>query len=114
MTKLRSLFASAIDVAIHKVINHLDIVSDVQLAQGTFLQILRYRSYSIALLDGKARDRKIRTVKADEGDVRAVQGRNERKPAPSGFRGEHLPREQRAYRVRNRIVNVQKVEIIEF
>ncbi len=40
MTKLRTLLAPAVHIAIHKVVDHLDIISDVQLTHGSFFQIL--------------------------------------------------------------------------
>src|SRR4029077_1794688 len=61
-------------VAIHEVRNHLDVLLDVENANGTVAQILRDCSHAIALFDGKARNRKIGAVEPDQSDVGAVEG----------------------------------------
>src|SRR5207245_11263057 len=69
-------------------------------------QIVRDAGDAVALLDGKFGDGKIAAVAADEGDVRAMKRGDEGKAARRG----HGTREQRADRVGNGVVNVEKVE----
>ena len=57
LLEFRNLFAPAIHIAIDEVVNHLDLVPDIELAQGALSQILRNGGYSVALLNGEAGDR---------------------------------------------------------
>ena len=54
---------------------------------------------------------KIRGIRADQRNIGAVQRGDEREPA---FRREHLLREQRGDGVRNRVVDVQQIEVVGF
>ena len=49
----------------------------------------------------------------DQGDVGTVKSRDEGQSLTARSGGQHLAREQRAHRVRYRIVHVQQVEIVE-
>ncbi len=76
-------------------------------------QVLGDGGDAVALLDGKTSDWQIRTVKADESDVGAVQGRNKWQVLARWCGCKHLLGQHRAYRVRNRIVHVQQVELVK-
>src|SRR3954463_12248711 len=103
-----------VEIAIDEVGNHLYFVADVKFLVSLVAQVLRYRSYTIALLDGEAGDWQIRAIEADKSDVRPVQGGYERQsPGTLGKRGDHLLGQQCTYRVRNRVVNMQQVERIK-
>jgi len=65
-------------IAVHKVRDDLDVVLDVEHLKRAVAQILRDRGHAVALLDGKARNRKIRAVEADQRDVGPVQGGDKR------------------------------------
>ena len=85
LRELRRIFASAIHVAIHEVVNDLDVILDVELAQRALPQVLRDGGDAVALLDGEARDRQIRAVQTDQRDVGAVKRGDERQLAPRGL-----------------------------
>jgi len=65
-------------VAVHEVRDDFDMVLDVENFKGAGAQILRDCRHAVALLDGKTRNRKIRTVEPDQSDVGPVQGGYER------------------------------------
>jgi len=65
-------------VAVDEVRDDLDVVLDVENVQRAVAQILRNGRHAVALLDGKARNRKIRAVEADQRDVGPVQGGDKR------------------------------------
>ena len=50
-----------IDIAIHEVVDHLDVVLDVELPQRALAQILRDGSYAVALLDRETSNREDRS-----------------------------------------------------
>ena len=79
-------------------------------AQGFVLQILGDAGDAVTLLYGVAGDGKVAAVEADEGDVGAVQGGDERQLAA---RGEHLPGQQCADRVGDGIVHVEQIKLVE-
>src|SRR5437867_2104509 len=85
LPELDGVFASRIHIAIHEVVNHFDLVANVEFAQRAFLQILRDRSHAIALLDREARNRKIRTVKSHQSDVGSVERGHKWELAAAGF-----------------------------
>jgi hypothetical protein len=99
-----------IEIAIHKIPDHLDGAANVELLQRAFAQIIRNRSHAITFFDGEARDRQIRGICADQGDVCAMQGGDERQAA-SGLL-EHLLGEQCRNRMRDCVVHVQQVEFV--
>src|ERR1041385_1332401 len=101
-------FEPFVVVLANKIRNHLNVVEMKNLARR-ILQIMRDRSDAVRLHDAITRNRQIRSIRADEGDVRAVQSRNYRQ-APS--RLERLARENRADRMRNRVMNVKQIEFL--
>jgi len=93
--------------AIDEVRDHLDGLVGVKVRRRLVLQPLRHGSDAVGDLDPEFRDRQIALVASDQRDVRAVQ------------RGDHLQigaedllREVRADRMRNRVVDVQDVELL--
>ena len=80
-----------------------------QLAPGRLAQALRHRGHAVRLLDRVRHDLRERRIAADERDVRAVQRRHHPRHGTAA-RLEHLPRQQRRRRVRNRVVRVDDVE----
>src|SRR6266566_4224388 len=97
---------AAVQIAVHKVRNDFDGAFDVELFQRFAKQVAGNAGNAVALLDGKLGDGKIAAVAADERDVRAMQRGNKREAA----RRSHRAREQRAHRMRNGIMHVEKVE----
>ena len=73
------------------------------------LQIIRDRRHAVRLHDAVTRDRQIRTIGADERDVCSVQRRDHRQVA---FRFERFAREDGADRMRDRVVNVQQIQVL--
>ena len=73
------------------------------------LQIFADGGDAVRFLDGEFRDRKVGAVRADQRDIGAVQRGDERQAPLSGH---HLLRQQRGDRMRNRVVDVQQIEIV--
>ena len=88
-------------------------VLDIELFYRAIAKIVGDRADSIALLDRKAGDGEIRAVKADEGYIGAMQRGDERELAMAATRGQHLPGQHRAHRMRNGVMHVQQVQIIK-
>jgi len=110
---LHPLRFAQVVVAVHEIRDHFDVVLDVENIQSAVAQILRDGGDAVALLDGKTRNRKIRAVKPDQRDIGAVQGRDKRQIAPRRSCRQHLLGQHRAHRVRDRIVYVQQIELVE-
>ena len=110
---LRTSGGAKVLVAVHKVRDHFDVFLDVKNADGASPQILGDRGDSVALLDGKTRDRQVGAVEADQSDIRAVKCGDEGKMTARRSGRQHLPSKHCADRMRNRIVNVQQVEFVE-
>jgi len=100
-------------VAVYEVWDDLDVVLDVKNVKGAVAQILRNCCHAVTLLDGKTRNRKIRSVEPDQSDVGAVQGGHKRQLAPRRSCGQHLLGQHRAHRVRNCVVHVQQIKFVE-
>jgi len=100
-------------VAVHKVRDDLNVILDVENVKRAVAQVLRDRCHAVALLDGKARNWKIRAVESDQSDVGPVQGGDKRQVAPRRSRRQHLFGQHRAHRVRDRVVYVQQIEFVE-
>src|SRR6185369_17913070 len=100
-----------VHVAVDEVVDHLNVIANIELAQGALPQVLRDGGDSIALLDGETGNGKVGAVEAHQRDVGAVQGGHEGQLAPARLGGHHLARQQRAYRMRNRIVHVQQIKV---
>src|SRR5882757_7847183 len=90
-TMLLASSGADILIAVDEVRDDLNVILDVKHVDGAGTQVLRDCSDAIALLNGKPRDRKIRAVQADQGNVGAVQGRYKRQMTPWRGSGEHLP-----------------------
>ena len=103
-----------VKIAIHEVGNHFDGMAHVKLDHRAVAQVIGDGSHAVALLDAEAGYRQIGTIGADERNVGAVQ-RGHKRQAPRtqiAGRSQHLPRQQRAHRMRNCVVDVQQVEPI--
>jgi hypothetical protein len=55
----RRLRIAPVHVAIHEIVNHLDVTAELEFLERTLAQVLRDGGDAVALLDGEARDRKI-------------------------------------------------------
>ena len=84
---------------------------DAEVAEGLVAEVLRDAGDAVGLLDGVAGDGQIAAIEADEGDVGAVERGDEGQAAAAG--GEHLAREQGADGVRDGVVDVEQVELVE-
>src|ERR1051325_1935320 len=96
-------FESLVVVLANEIRNYFYFV-EVKYLVRRVLQIIRNRSDAVRLHDPIARNRQIRTIRADERDVGAVQSCNYRQSPP---RLERLARENRADRMWNRVMNVK-------
>src|SRR5262249_20037828 len=65
-----------VNVAVHRVVDHLDLVLHIEDSLSAFPQIVRNGSHTITLLDRIASDWKIRTIQSDQRDVGPVQCRD--------------------------------------
>src|SRR2546430_10936448 len=101
---------AAVEIAVDEIRNDFDGALDVELFQSLTQQIARNRSDAVALLDGKFGDGEIAAVAADQSDVRAVKGGDERQAA----RRRHRAREQRADGMRNGVMDVEKIKRFRF
>ena len=103
-----------VEIAVHEVGNHLDRRLHVEDLDGPLLQIIRNRGDAVALVDGEARDRQVRRIGAYQRDVGAVQRGDVRQPAAFArvIAAQHLARQHRAHRMRNGVVHVQQIEIV--
>ena len=101
---------AVIEIAVHKIGDDLDGMLHGEFVERLFFKIVRYGRHAVALLDGKPSDRQIAAVASDERDISAV----ERGDEGQAFRGGHGAREIGADGVRNRVVNVEKVELLGF
>ncbi len=101
-----------VEIAIYEVVDDFNLLAHLELLDRALLQIIRDRRHTVTLFDSVFCDRKIRTVGAHNGDVRAVQRGDKRQLARLDRRREHLPRQQRADRMRDRVMHVQNVEAV--
>ena len=95
-----------VEIAVDEIRYHVDGPLDFKFSQRAVSQVIRYGGDAVALLDREARDGQIAAVAAHQRDVRPVQGGDEGQAPRRG----HHAREQRAYRMGNRVVNVQQIE----
>src|SRR4051794_9977142 len=100
-------FESLVVVLANEVRNHLDFVKMKYLTRR-ILQIMRDRSDAVRLHDAVTRDRQIRSIRANECDVGAVQSCDYGQ-SPSRLKG--LARENRADRMWDRVMDVEQIEI---
>ena len=105
---LRFVLDRCVHVAIHEIRDGLNGPRNVEVRDGSFAQVVGDAGDAVAFLDGVAHDGQIAAVESDQRDVGPVQGGHERQMTAA--RGEHLPRQQRRNRVRNRVVHVQQIE----
>ena len=108
--EFRRVFAPAVHVTIDRVIDDFDFLIDIENPHRSVAQVIGDGSDSVALIDGIARNGQIGPVQPDERNICAMQRGDEWQPAPAGAIGQHLPRQQRAHRVRDGIVDVQNRE----
>jgi len=110
---LQPFWSALVVVAVHEIGDDFDVILDVEYVECAVAQILRDRGYAVALLNGKARNRKIGAVEPDQRDVGAVQGGDKRQMAARRSCCEHLLGQHRAHRVRYGIVHMQQIEFVE-
>ena len=102
----RAILGAFVQVAVHEIGDHFDVPLDFEFVVSLLAQVFRNRSHPVALLDGKPGDRQVTAVVAHHRNIGAVQGSDERQ-----FLGRrHHPRQQRAHRMRNRVVHVEQVQ----
>ena len=111
--KFCGILGPAIHVAIHRVVDDFDFFLHIEDPHGAVAQIVGDGGDAVALVDGIARDGQVGAVQPDQRDVGAVQRGDEGQAAASRTIRQHLARQQRAHRVRNRVVHVQQIEIVE-
>src|SRR5580698_4873622 len=107
------LGVTRVDVAIDRVVDDFDVILDVEDAQSSIAKIVRDGGDAVTLFDGVTRDRKVRAIEADEGDVGAMERGHEGQAAAAWSNGHHLPGEQSTHGMRNRVVNVEKIKIVK-
>jgi len=107
---LREVGQARVEIAIDEVGDDLDGPLDVEFLEGLVQKILRNGGDAVALFDGKLGNRQIRTIAADQGNVRAVKRGNERKTA----RGGHRACEHGADGMRDGVVDMQQVQRFGF
>jgi len=95
-----------VQIAIDEIRDDFDGALDVEVPDGLIEEIFGDGGDAVALLDGKSGDREIRTIAADQGDVRTVKSGDERQAAW----GSHGTGQQGADRMRNGVVDVKQVE----
>jgi hypothetical protein len=100
-----------VDVAVDEVGDDGDGARDIEIGEGFVAQVIGDAGDAVAFLDGVARDGQIAAVEPDERDVGSVQRGDERETAAAG--GEHLAGEQGTDGVRDCVVDVEEIEIIE-
>ena len=99
-----------VEFAVHEIGDDFDGALDVEVFDRFAEKILGDGGDAVALLDGEFCDGKIATVAADERDIRAVKSGDEGEAA----RGGHGAREHGADGVRNRVMDVKKIERFGF
>src|SRR4029077_11629800 len=88
----------------------LDRPLNIEFLERLIQQVFRNCRNSVALFDGKLGDGQIRTVAADERDIRSVQRGDKRQAARRG----HRTRKQRTDRMRNSVMDVKQVQRLRF
>src|ERR1700676_898151 len=101
---------AGVEIAVDEIGDDFDGALDVELFERLCEEIGGDGGDAVALLDGKARDGEEAAVAADERDVRPVERGDEREAARSG----HGASEMRADRMRNGVVDMQKIESFGF
>jgi hypothetical protein len=74
-------------------------------------EVLRDGGDAVGLVDTKAGDREVAAIEADEGDVGAVESGDEGQAQALG--AQHFLGEVRGDGVRDRVMNVEQVEVVE-
>ncbi len=81
---------------------------DCECLQGLLAEPLGDRGHAVALLDAESNDRVEGRLHADQGDIGSMERRDGRDAAIA----QHLPREKGAGCMRNRVVDVEQVEVV--
>src|SRR5262245_13641700 len=102
------VFAPPVFLRVDEVRNHLD-RAIAESAAGLVGQVLRDRGQPVRLRDRKPRDRQEAFARPDQRNVGAVQRRDERQVA---LRFVHLARQKTGRRVRDRVMHVQRVQLL--
>ena len=82
----------------------------MKLLDGLVAQVVGDGGDAVALIDAEAGDGQVGVIEPDEGDIGAVQGGDEGEAAI--LAEEHLAREIRGDGMRNRVVDVQQVQLV--
>src|SRR5581483_1032920 len=109
-TALQPAGVAAIKIAVDEVGDDANLAFHRELRPRSFAQVVRDGGYTVALLDGKAGDRKVRAVLADQRNVSPMKCGNKGQPSCLRTGGKHLLRQVRAYRMRDGVMHVQQVE----
>ena len=102
-----------IQVTVHKVVDYLNRVADFKLLNSALLQVVGDGCDSVTHFNGVSSDWKVRAVRAHDGNVGPVQRGDKRKLARLVLGRKHLAGQQRADRMRNGVMHVQDVEVID-
>ena len=97
---------AAVEVAVDEIGDDVNGPLDVEFLESLAEEVSGDSGDAIALFDGEFRDREIGAVATNQGDVGAVERGDERKSP----RRRHRAREKGADGVRNRVVDVEKIE----
>ncbi len=111
--KFGGVLGPAIHVAIDRVVDDFDFFPHVENPQGAVAQVVGDGGDAVALVDGIAGDGQVGAVQPDQRDVRAVERGDEGQAAASRTVRQHLARQQSAHGVRNRVVHVLQVKIVQ-
>jgi len=107
-TPCRGFFGSRfVGFKVYEIVDHADFVAHAENLLGALANEFADAGDAVRLLNREFRDGEIRTVRADQGDVGAVQRGNEGQPT---LGREHLLCQQRGNGMRNGVMHVQQVE----
>jgi len=99
-----------VEIAIDEIGDDFDGALDVELFDGLLQEVAGDGGDTVRLLDREFGDGEIGAIAADQGDVGAVEGGDERETA----RGGHRAREQGADRMRDGVMDVEEIERFGF
>ncbi len=98
-----------VNVAVDEVGDDADLVFDAEHLHGSLFQIIADTSHAVGLLDGELGDGQIRTVRAHQRDVGAVQRGHKRQAPP---RRHHLLCQKSGDGMRDGVVYVQQIQVL--
>src|SRR5581483_12506737 len=103
-------FNRLVQAAVDEVVDDPNLVPRLEHLHGLLAQILADTGDAVGLFDGEAGDGEVGPVGAHQGDIGAVQCGDEGQAAG---RRQHVASQQRRNRVRDGVVDVQQVEMID-